>query len=195
MIKRLRSNQKGFTLIELMIVVAIIGILAAIAIPQFAAYRMRSFNASATSDVVNIQKSEVTFFNDWQAFGSTQIGPVAQVATGTAGVLISGPGTPSTIISGNSQDMQIGLGNNVSIVSNVDASGLSFTVSAKHINGNRAYAADSDTTATFYCQEDGVGGVTEMGTAWTAATNPAATTGLDIVDNTTACGGQTWQIM
>ncbi len=63
-----KNGQKGFTLIELMIVVAIIGILAAIAIPQFAKYRARAQNSAALSDTRNIRTDMEGYNAEWQSY-------------------------------------------------------------------------------------------------------------------------------
>jgi len=55
------KGQKGFTLIELMIVVAIIGILAAIAIPNFLQYQMKARQTEARTNVMGIKTSMVSF--------------------------------------------------------------------------------------------------------------------------------------
>ncbi len=73
-VKGVRSSgegEKGFTLIELMIVVAIIGILAAIAIPQFATYRMKAYDAAAKSDLSNLASQMENYFLDNNTYTTT----------------------------------------------------------------------------------------------------------------------------
>ena len=65
MLQKLRgNNQKGFTLIELMIVVAIIGILMAIAIPNFISYRTKGLSAAAKSEASMFYTAALAYFAD-----------------------------------------------------------------------------------------------------------------------------------
>ena len=64
MLSKLRkSNEKGFTLIELMIVIAIIGVLAAIAIPNFIAYRDKAYCTAAEKDAGSIAAAVADYFS------------------------------------------------------------------------------------------------------------------------------------
>ncbi len=59
---RTQANEKGFTLIELMIVIAIIGILAAVAIPNFIEYKNKSYCTATVNDVGAISGALADYF-------------------------------------------------------------------------------------------------------------------------------------
>jgi type IV pilus assembly protein PilA len=65
-----RRSNSGFTLVELIIVVALIGILILIGIPQYQSYRARSYNGNAIADLRNLRSGMEAFMSDRGSYPS-----------------------------------------------------------------------------------------------------------------------------
>ena len=103
------KNKKGFTLIELMIVVAIIGVLAAIAIPNFLNYQCKAKQSEAKSGLGTIRTTQEAYFAEYDTYGDA----IAKIGFETKGnarynFSILGGDTNSYTASATSSDVKRG---------------------------------------------------------------------------------------
>ena len=117
----------GFTLIELMVVIAIIGILAAIAIPAFSQYREKTYTAMALNDLRNIMTAEEAEYASEAAY------------------LDQGCGRGPAWLFNNSKHVSQGVGYCV----NASPSGNEYATFTGHYTSHREFGADSTRDAMY----------------------------------------------
>ena len=176
MLQKLRgNNQKGFTLIELMIVIAIIGILAAIAVPQFLAYRIRSYNTAARAVAHTLKADQGNLNAELGEYGYTEGAPFdlmqvsgAQAESDTNNVTgdpdLRMPATAAAAgarlagihsVTGRNLAIGIALGDNmIADVINEGVNPDSFVIHTRHWRGDTAYGVDSDIENAMYSTTD-----------------------------------------
>lgn len=117
-------KESGFTLIELMIVVAIIGILASIAIASYNSYRQKAYNAQTVADVFHINLFENQFFNDNAVFTSISVSD--KQADGLISKNITLPDSSTALFEIRS------LAPEVQVAAKVDANKQTIVIGGKH---------------------------------------------------------------
>ncbi|MBI5232728.1 MAG: prepilin-type N-terminal cleavage/methylation domain-containing protein [Deltaproteobacteria bacterium] len=116
--KRSVADSRGFTLVELLIVVAIISILSAIALPMFSRYTENAHRASMVSDAKNISRVLEFYFIQNQTYVTpvTSVGPGPATAylDGVSGYLAMASSANTINISGTLTTYSISVANSLS---------------------------------------------------------------------------------
>lgn len=117
----LQARQRGFTLIEMLTVVSVVGILSAVAIPQYALFRSSAYDAQAAKDLREAALSEEALYADTNEYRDC------------AGTGCNDPVLPGFSLSQGTQlELEVG------------PDGGRFEGSSSHVNGTRDYGYDSD---------------------------------------------------
>lgn len=96
----LRQREDGFTILELLVVIGVIGILAAVSIPVFSIQRAKAADASVRSDLQSVAQS----FIGWQATGKTNKN-FYQLSNNQVAMIVTSPGSFSTLNAVNWNDV------------------------------------------------------------------------------------------
>ncbi len=97
---RSRERSRGFTLLELMIVVIILGILASVAIPQFSKSVRRSRTVEARNAIGMVRGAELRYFQEWGAYTATIGNLDVEDPSQTAGIVANSRFNYAVVVGG-----------------------------------------------------------------------------------------------